>query len=210
MFPPVGARITRLKFAIILSSVVVIVVLFHLLRNQSSNSNEYQKCPIQSSNQDSLVPNRVHFVHFDSPSLPFVSFVCILAAHRSQRPDRIVLHTNIPKEEITADPRVSRIVGVLGSTFEIAHAAKPTHVFGQAIGNVYHSNDVFKIHLAIKQGGIFLDQARALDSFFSLNNDSIPFPQKNLPLTILTLVMQLVKESNVGLGHFLSARFGTL
>ena len=156
MFPTVGARITRLKFSILLLSMLVVVVLFHVLSNPFSK--KLPKCPHSNSNVDSPVPNHVHFVHFDSPSLPFVSFICILAAHRSQRPDKIVLHTNLPVDEITADPRVSKIIGVLGSAFEIARAAKPTHVFGQAIGNVYHSNDVFKIQLAIKEGGIYLDQ----------------------------------------------------
>ena len=162
MLPSTGPRISRLKFAILLSSTLAIVVLFHVLRNQSSKVP--RKCPPQSSGADSLVPNRVHFVHFDSPSLPFVSFVCILAAHRSQRPEKIVLHTNLPVEEIAADPRVSKISGALGASFEITQVAKPTHVFGQAIGNVYHSNDVFKIQLALKEGGIFLDQGWAIDS----------------------------------------------
>ena len=162
MLLSVGARISRSKFAILLLSVLSFVVLFHVLRNPPSKN--HRKCPLQNSSPDSLVPNRVHFVHFDSPSLPFVSFVCILAAHRSQRPEKIVLHTNLPVEEIAADPRVSKIVGALGSSFEIARVAKPTHVFGQAIGNVYHSNDVFKIQLALKEGGIFLDQEWAIDS----------------------------------------------
>ena len=164
MLPSTGPRISRLKFTILLSSTLAIVVLFHVLKNQSSNSKAPHKCPPQSSRADSLVPNRVHFVHFDSPSLPFVSFVCILAAHRSQRPEKIVLHTNLPVEEIAADPRVSKISGALGASFEIARVAKPTHVFGQAIGNVYHSNDVFKIQLALKEGGIFLDQEWPIDS----------------------------------------------
>ena len=162
MPPSVGARISRLKFAILLFLVLAFVVLFHALRNPFSK--DHPKCPLQNSSPGSLVPNRVHFVHFDSPSLPFVSFVCILAAHRSQRPEKIVLHTNLPVEEIAADPRVSKIVGALGSSFEIARVAKPTHVFGQAIGNVYHSNDVFKIQLALKEGGIYLDQGWAYDS----------------------------------------------
>lgn len=161
MFPSAGARISRFKFAILLISTLAIVVLFHVFSDPFSK--KYPKCPLQNSNVDSVVPNRVHFVHFDSPSLPFVSFVCILAAHRSQRPDKIVLHTNLPVDEIAADPRVSKIIGALGSSFEIAGAAKPTHVFGQAIGNVYHSNDVFKIQHAIKEGGIYLDQEWAYE-----------------------------------------------
>ena len=162
MLPSVGARISRSKFTILLLSVLSFVVLFHVLRNPPSNN--HRKCPFKNSSPDSLVPNRVHFVHFDSPSLPFVSFICILAAHRSQRPDKIVLHTNLPVDAIAADPRVSKIIGALGSSFEIAGASKPTHVFGQAIGNVYHSNDVFKIQLALREGGIYLDQEWTYDS----------------------------------------------
>lgn len=162
MLPPVGARISRVKFAILLLSTLTIVVLIHVLSNPFSKNQP--KCPLKNSNVNSLVPNRVHFVHFDSPSLPFVSFVCILAAHSSQRPDKIVLHTNLPVDEIAADARVSKIIGALGSSFEIARAAKPTHVFGQAIGNVYHSNDVFKIQLALREGGIYLDQEWPYDS----------------------------------------------
>ena len=75
-----------------------------------------------------------------------------------------ILASNGSKEEIAADPRVSKISGALGASFEITQVAKPTHVFGQAIGNVYHSNDVFKIQLALQEGGIFLDQGWTIDS----------------------------------------------
>jgi hypothetical protein len=102
----------------------------------------------------------IHFVHFDASFLPFVSFVCVLAAYKSQDPEKIILHTNVPLDKLADDFRVAKLVKILGSSLQLSFARKPSHVYGQAIGNVYHANDVFKIQLAFKEGGILLDQGR--------------------------------------------------
>ena len=143
---------------------LVLAVIFYLIEQTAVSvrpSATGHECPpvavAASSSSESQVPNVLHFVHFDAVSLPFVSFVCILAAARSQGPDRILLHTN-HAAKTSRDPRVRQLKHLLGQTFVVAPAKKPTHVFGQALSSVYHANDVFKIRLAISKGGVFLDQ----------------------------------------------------
>jgi hypothetical protein len=42
-----------------------------------------------------IVPNLVHFIHFDQESLDFVALVCILSAYYNHEPSIVYLHTNV-------------------------------------------------------------------------------------------------------------------
>ena len=42
-----------------------------------------------------IVPNIIHFVHFDKESPSFVTFVCILSAWYNHKPKSIYIHTNV-------------------------------------------------------------------------------------------------------------------
>ena len=54
--------------------------------------------------------------------------------------------------------RWNKLKAIVGNRLQFREVHKPTHVFGSPIGNVYHANDVYKINVALKEGGIFVDE----------------------------------------------------
>jgi hypothetical protein len=50
-----------------------------------------------------IVPNLVHFIHFDQESVDFVALVCILSAFYNHEPSIVYLHTNVGKKLRTGE-----------------------------------------------------------------------------------------------------------
>lgn len=102
-----------------------------------------------------IVPNIIHFIHFDSRTINFVTFICMLSAWYNHKPSKIYLHTNL-----NLNPRESRYLwvlqSVLGGNLKIHEVQKPTHVFGQKLSSVQHASDVARIKILMKYGGIYL------------------------------------------------------
>ncbi|CAH0776321.1 unnamed protein product [Bemisia tabaci] len=117
-----------------------------------------------------IVPNIVHFILFEDPQMSFMHFVCVLAALRNQRPDRIYFHTNVApsgnywERLLKLGPFTERLV--------LRHMEMPTEIFHQRIRprwRVFHGGDIARIRVLMQYGGIFLDNdsyvVRSLDFF---------------------------------------------
>eukprot|EP00094_Tigriopus_californicus_P006726 TCALIF_06477-PA protein Name:"Protein of unknown function" AED:0.35 eAED:0.40 QI:22/0/0/1/0/0/2/0/205 len=77
----------------------------HNLDGLQSGPNSDHPCATHSAAfQDHfVVPNHVHFVHFNTPNFSFVSFVCIASALINHRPERVIIHTNVNTTELDQD-----------------------------------------------------------------------------------------------------------
>ncbi|PSN54199.1 hypothetical protein C0J52_03531 [Blattella germanica] len=122
-----------------------------------------------SKNGEYIVPNIVHFLFFGISELSFVDAVCVLAAYKNQRPDKIMFHTDVKEfhghywEKLQSTP---------GLKIEIHEATLPDEIFGQKFSSSYHrwhAGDVVRIRILMKYGGIFLDNdsflVKSLDRF---------------------------------------------
>jgi hypothetical protein len=120
-------------------------------------------------NGSNIVPNYVHFIFFEYTNITYTTAVCVLAAFKNQRPEKIFFHTNA--EEFTG-PHWIKIRDTLGSVLEIRHIEMPTNIFGQKLGREWlpwHAGDITRIRVLMQYGGIFLDNdsyvVRSLDVF---------------------------------------------
>ena len=101
-----------------------------------------------------IVPNIIHYVHFDQKILPFVPFICICSAFYNHKPARIYIHTNVGLH----GKYFELLRRVLGEKLVLRSLERPSHVFGQRLSSVEHSADVARIKILMKYGGISLDQ----------------------------------------------------
>ncbi|CAH0394846.1 unnamed protein product [Bemisia tabaci] len=117
-----------------------------------------------------IVPNIVHFVLFEDPKISFMHFVCILAALRNQRPEKIYFHGNVApsgrywERLMKLEPFTERL--------EMRRVELPTEISGVKIQpgwRIFHGGDVTRIRVLMEYGGIFLDSdsyvVRSLDYF---------------------------------------------
>jgi len=122
-----------------------------------SDSADFAEFDNSNASVKLLVPNLIHYVHFDSRAIDFVTFVCILSAWFNHKPAAIYIHTNVELK-----PRESRYVWILnslmGSNLKVRPFQRPTHVFGQKLSSVQHASDVARIKILMKFGGIYLDE----------------------------------------------------
>ena len=158
------ALVKRRKFLCFLLLLVLLLFLYIFslqreLTRLTQQPQDFTHFNNQTGAAGLIVPNLVHFVHFDQKYLDFVTFVCILSAFYNQNPTTIYLHTNV--EELLRRPgEKSRYLaildGVLGDRLKVVALAKPTHVFGQQLASVHHASDVARIQILMKYGGIYL------------------------------------------------------
>lgn len=114
-----------------------------------------------------IVPNLIHFIHFDLKDLDFVTFICILSAHYNHQPSKIYIHSNV---NVIGGHYLPLLMDVMGDRLVVNHwLEKPTHVYGQKLSSVHHAADVARIKILMKFGGIFLDAdvfvIKSLNSF---------------------------------------------
>ncbi len=133
---------------------VALVALVH--RHLVSVQEPDRPCPSQR-NLVGLAPDVVHFIHLGSHPLSFVALICVAAAALNQDPDKVVIHTDRP-EELEQDPRLLRLRRLLGPRLQVSRASRPTHVYGAPLGDASHAADVLRLQLALKHGGLFLDE----------------------------------------------------
>jgi hypothetical protein len=122
-----------------------------------------------AKNGSAIVPNHVHFLIFNNSYIPYVYAVCVLAAFKNQRPEKIFFHTNVA--EFTGTHWI-KIRNTLGDVLEIRDITFPNEIFGQKLSKSYHfwhASDVTRIRILMEYGGIFLDNdsyvVRSLDPF---------------------------------------------
>uniref|UniRef100_A0A1B6EA26 Alpha-1,4-N-acetylglucosaminyltransferase n=2 Tax=Clastoptera arizonana TaxID=38151 RepID=A0A1B6EA26_9HEMI len=109
------------------------------------------------SMKEAMVPNIVHFIIFNKNTINFVTFLCISAALKIQKPDQVILHCD--NTEFSGH-YWSLLVSLGKKTkirIKISHFIRPTHVYGQPLSSIYHSADVARILVLMKYGGIYLD-----------------------------------------------------
>lgn len=122
-----------------------------------------------TSNGSNIVPNHIHFLFFNASYIPYVHAVCVLAAFKNHRPEKIFFHTNVVQ---FTGKHWDKIQNTLGSVLEVKNITLPTEIFGQKFSKNYHfwhAGDVTRIGILMKYGGIFLDNdsyvVRSLDVF---------------------------------------------
>lgn len=120
-------------------------------------------------NGSTIVPNYVHFIFFENTYITYVTAVCVLAAFKNQRPEKIFFHTNVKE---FSGPHWIKIQETLGSILHIRHIEMPTSIFGQKLREEWlpwHAGDITRIRVLMQYGGIFLDNdsyiVRSLDVF---------------------------------------------
>lgn len=99
-----------------------------------------------------IVPNVVHFVHFDSIHLSFIEVVNIRAVYLNHRPEKIIIHCNC----FSLNGKYWDMVKDI-HILEVRFMEKPTHVFQKPLSSVYHSSDIARLKILMDHGGIFLD-----------------------------------------------------
>ena len=122
-----------------------------------------------TKNGSYIVPNYVHFLFFGNPRISYVHSVCILAAFKNQKPERIYFHTDV-KEFV--GPHWIKIRDTLGSVLHFANVTLPYEIKGHKFTfpyHVYHASDVTRIRILMEYGGIFVDNdsyiVKSLDVF---------------------------------------------
>ncbi|XP_069696259.1 lactosylceramide 4-alpha-galactosyltransferase-like isoform X2 [Periplaneta americana] len=164
--------------------VVVIISLFLLLRSSEIDygvlpyrqelfntvaNSAFQGFNNETGSEDGeyIVPNIVHFLFLGITEPSFVDTVCVLAAFKNHRPDKIYFHTDVEKFE---GYNWEKLKGTPDLNIEINKVTLPDEIFGQKFSSKYHrwhASDVLRILILMKYGGIFLDN----DSFVVRNLD---------------------------------------
>lgn len=122
-----------------------------------------------TENGEYIVPNIIHFLFFDISELSFVDAVCVLAAFKNHRPEKIYFHTNV--EEFKGH-YWQKLKSTPGLQIHIQKVTLPDKIFGQKFSAKYHrwhAGDVVRIKILMEYGGIFLDNdsylVKSLDEF---------------------------------------------
>lgn len=143
------------------------------VRREYESHSDFENFNNESGTADGhyIVPNYVHFVKFGQRTFSFVHAVCVLAALKNQKPEKLFFHTDVNQFE-------GKYWDVLMSTpgfkevLNINVIVMPTEIFGQKIRKVwhrYHGGDVTRVRVLMEHGGIYLDSdsfvVRSLDDF---------------------------------------------
>lgn len=118
-----------------------------------------------------IVPNYVHFLRFGKKKLSFVHMICLLAAFKHQKPDKLFVHTD-------ADRLEGKYWDILWNTpgfkdvLVVEQTELPREIFGQKLNQAwanFHGADVARLLAMMKYGGIYLDNdsyiIRSLNDF---------------------------------------------
>ncbi|XP_054287183.1 uncharacterized protein LOC129003016 [Macrosteles quadrilineatus] len=106
-----------------------------------------------------IIPNYVHFVKFRYDSFNFIHFICVLAAFKHQRPEKLFIHTDVEEFrgkywQILLQTPGFREVLILN------RIQLRQEVFGQPLNpewRLYHGGDVARLEIMRKYGGIYVD-----------------------------------------------------
>lgn len=117
-------------------------------------------------NGEYIIPNIVHFLFFEESHITYVAAVCVLAAFKNQRPQKILFHTDVDQ---FVGPHWEKLKNTPGLLIEVHKVKMPKEIFGQKIKHVWHAGDIARIRILMEHGGIFLDNdsylVRSLDCF---------------------------------------------
>jgi len=99
-----------------------------------------------------IVPNIVHFIRIDQTYINFHDMICIFAAYKNQKPDKIMLHCNNCSFYGKYWDRIKEI-----DSLELANITVPTKIFGRPMVDHRHQSDILRIKTLMKHGGIYID-----------------------------------------------------
>ncbi|XP_077516390.1 uncharacterized protein LOC144126220 [Amblyomma americanum] len=105
-------------------------------------------------NNDSVVPNIVHFVKLGNAPLSFVEVVCVRAAWLQQNPEVLMIHCD-DCSAITQSPNWRHIKDIPRLTLK--HVERPQTIFGVKVSWIQHAADIVRIRVLRRYGGIYLD-----------------------------------------------------
>ena len=115
----------------------------------------------QTGAGDIVVPNIIHYVRFKKKSWSFAEYICLRSAYVQQKPDYIVIHTDVDVGQYRGKYwRWIQQESDLKSRLIILATEMPTEIFGQPIQEMYqvhHGSDIIRIRALMKYGGIYLD-----------------------------------------------------
>uniref|UniRef100_A0A1B6ML50 Alpha-1,4-N-acetylglucosaminyltransferase n=1 Tax=Graphocephala atropunctata TaxID=36148 RepID=A0A1B6ML50_9HEMI len=107
-----------------------------------------------------LVPNYVHFIWFGNKPINYLQMVCILAAFKNQKPEKLFFHfdnnntfTGKFWKTLEQTPGFMDIV-------QFRDIELPDEIFGQKLNRewrTWHGSDIARIKTMMKYGGVFLD-----------------------------------------------------
>ncbi|XP_069696273.1 uncharacterized protein [Periplaneta americana] len=179
------SRYTRVRVAIIL----LVLIIFLLIATFWGSRKEFHRLPplpyrqelfdevkgsmfegfnneTGTKNGEYIVPNIVHFLFFTDGYISYVAAVCVLAAFKNQRPEKILFHTDVTEFK---GPHWEKLTKTPGLIIEIHQITMPKEIFGQKLNHVWHAGDIARIRILMEHGGIFLDNdsylVRSLDCF---------------------------------------------
>ena len=109
-----------------------------------------------------IVPNVIHYIRFNRTALTFVEYVCLRSAFLHQRPDRILVHTNVPGGMLNGTywDKIRTKQPELYSRITVLPIDLPNEIYGQPLSEgwrLFHGSDIARIQTLIKYGGIYLD-----------------------------------------------------
>ncbi|KAG8283753.1 uncharacterized protein LOC124366252 [Homalodisca vitripennis] len=118
-----------------------------------------------------IIPNYVHFLKFQYATFNFIHMICVLAAFKHQRPEKLFIHTDVPEfygkywEVLINTPGFKEVL-------VIKKMDLPKEVFGQPLNPAwagFHGGDVARLIVMRKYGGIYVDN----DSYLIRNMDDL-------------------------------------
>ncbi|BES90441.1 Glycosyltransferase sugar-Hypothetical protein region containing DXD motif [Nesidiocoris tenuis] len=119
-----------------------------------------------------VVPNIVHFIHFGNGSTTFIQAVCILAAIKNQKPEKLLIHTDQRNFDGGRYWHVVRDHPLAEGVVHVEHLPLPESIFEQPLSQgwrMFHGSDIGRLQVLMAHGGIYLDMdsyvVRSLDDF---------------------------------------------
>uniref|UniRef100_A0A1B6EFU2 Alpha-1,4-N-acetylglucosaminyltransferase n=1 Tax=Clastoptera arizonana TaxID=38151 RepID=A0A1B6EFU2_9HEMI len=109
-----------------------------------------------------LVPNYIHFIKFNAQKITYVHMICILAAFKNQKPEKIFFHRNF---NTSFEGKYWDVLKNTKGFLDIVvfnYIPIPEEFFGQRLDpnsafTVYHASDFARVLMLKKYGGIILD-----------------------------------------------------
>lgn len=109
----------------------------------------------QSTSEEMLVPNVIHFVWFGDPwSFTFLNYLSFLSVHKVLSPEYIFIHgENIPNGYWW-----NQTIQNVSNIYHVYRQAPPTALNGQPFKFKEHRSDLARLQIIISYGGIYLDK----------------------------------------------------
>lgn len=145
------------KACLLLILVMCIIYIIPTPRKHYNDPQMFDKFNNETGLDYPIIPNIVHYVLFNNQSIDFVTFVSLVSAIKFQKPQLIMIHSNVKSLSGYYWDIVQSLSSVTNTTIQFHMTSIPTHVYGQRLSSVYHASDVIRINVLMKHGGIYLD-----------------------------------------------------